>query len=89
MSRNRSADAELLRRLACKSPAPDVVAACAETMRILLDKLEEPELREVALARLSGLNNHEIAAKQNRSVRTIERRLIMIRGIWSSEIESA
>ena len=89
MNRNCSlADERLLRQLASDSPPPDVVAACTETMRRLLEKLDQPELREVALARLSGLNNREIAARQNRSVRTIERRLMLIKNIWQHELET-
>lgn len=81
-------DNQILQQLACDSPPPDLAVACSETLRVLLEKLEEPELREIAVGRLNGLTNDEIAAKQNRSVRTIERRLDRIRGVWNRQIDA-
>lgn len=76
----------MLTRLASDSPAPELVASISETMTMLLDDLDEPELREVAMSRLEGLTNEEIAAKQNRSVRTIERRVTLIADIWKENV---
>ncbi len=76
----------ILRQLASGSPPPDVLASVSETLRILLDYLDDSELQEVAMARLNGLTNEEIAISLNRSVRTIERRMKLIRNIWNTQL---
>ncbi|MBL8901113.1 MAG: hypothetical protein JNM84_26030 [Planctomycetes bacterium] len=52
--------------------------ACEE----LIQKLES-KLRDIAYLKLQGFTNEEIAARQERSVKTIERYLQMIRSAWS------
>lgn len=49
----------------------------------MLERLE-PKLREVALLRLQGYTNAEIAGSQGRSVKTIERYLNLIRLEWDA-----
>ena len=78
----------ILSEIACGRPSPDVLVSFSETLKHLLDCLEDPALTEVALGRLQGMSNDEIAAKQNRSVRTIERRLNVIRSTWTEEMTS-
>jgi len=77
----------MLRQLACKCPPPDVLASVSDSLRVLIERLDDPELKEVAMGRLHGLTNEEIAANQNRSIRTIERRLVLIRKVWNEQIE--
>jgi RNA polymerase sigma factor (sigma-70 family) len=48
----------------------------------LLDQLEE-ELRAIAVMRLAGYTNQEIKQAMNCSLRSVERRLQLIRAIWS------
>ena len=48
----------------------------------LLDDLRDEELRAIALAKIAGSSNAEIAAQRNCSQRTIERRLKLIRDKW-------
>lgn len=45
----------------------------------------EPKLRDVAMLRLEGYSNAEIAARTGRSLPTVERHLRMIRHLWQSE----
>jgi DNA-directed RNA polymerase specialized sigma24 family protein len=45
----------------------------------------DPDLAEIAMYRLQGFTNVEIAAKINRSVPTVERRLRRIRQKWQHE----
>jgi DNA-directed RNA polymerase specialized sigma24 family protein len=45
----------------------------------------EPELQQVALAKMDGYNNDEIARQLDCSIRTIERRLHLIRSIWERD----
>lgn len=77
---------EILRQLASGSPPPDVLATVSETLSVLLEHLDDPELQEVAMGRLHGLTNEEIAQNLNRSVRTIERRMDLIRHVWIRHI---
>ena len=49
----------------------------------LLDELGDDELRRFAQAKLYGYSNAEIAQEQKCSVRTVERKLNLIRRIWS------
>lgn len=63
-------------------PTPDFVAQVAEEYRLLMDCLGDDKLRAVAVAKMSGYTNEEIAQQQDCAVRTIERRLRMIRSVW-------
>ena len=58
----------------------------AEECRRLLDRLGNPELRELAVWKMEGYTNDEIAAKISRSLRTVERKLRLIRDTWAQEI---
>jgi DNA-directed RNA polymerase specialized sigma24 family protein len=66
-------------------PDPAEAVAMAETCDWLLGRLEDDELRQVALWRLEGFSNAEVAAKLNRSVGAVERKLQLIRRIWEDE----
>jgi DNA-directed RNA polymerase specialized sigma24 family protein len=59
----------------------------AEECRRLLELLDDAELRTIAVAKMEGYTNAEIAAQLNRSERTVERRLRLIRDRWSLEWE--
>ena len=47
----------------------------------MLESLDEP-LRRIAVYKLEGLTNEEIAAEIRRSLPTVERRLRLIRQKW-------
>jgi DNA-directed RNA polymerase specialized sigma24 family protein len=63
-------------------PTPEFAAQVAEEYRSLLDRLGDEELRAVAVAKMEGYTNEEIARQQGCVVRTVERRLRIIRGLW-------
>ena len=65
-------------------PTPELAALVAEDFRLLLQRLSDDELRAIAVLKLEGWTNTEIAAKTGRSLPTIERRLRLIRDIWGS-----
>ncbi|MBC8875843.1 MAG: sigma-70 family RNA polymerase sigma factor [Planctomycetes bacterium] len=69
------------------SPTPEFAALVAEETRVLLEPLD-PQLRQVALAKLEGYHNGEIAERLECSVSTVERKLRLIREIWKREVES-
>ncbi|MEM6331335.1 MAG: ECF-type sigma factor [Planctomycetota bacterium] len=58
-----------------------VAGSCGE----LLAKLDDDSLREIAIARLEGYSNEEIAERLDCAVRTVERKLKRIRTLWSRE----
>ncbi len=67
--------------------SPELAAIMAEQCRRLLECLE-PDLQSLALARMEGYSNEEIARRMLRSVRTVERRLHLIRRKWEKEMSS-
>ena len=74
-------------QLAGAEPTPEFAALMAEGFQQLLDLLTDDELRKIALLKLEGYANEEIAAKINRSLPTVERRLKLIRDKWKEEYE--
>jgi DNA-directed RNA polymerase specialized sigma24 family protein len=82
----RTADsaADLLNDVAGSEPSPAFAAEVAEECRRLLALLGE-ELRQLAIWKMEGFTNLEIAAKMGRSVPTVERKLARIRALWERE----
>jgi DNA-directed RNA polymerase specialized sigma24 family protein len=73
-----------------QGPRPEMVAQTAEECRRLLAELGSEELRQVALWKLEGYTNEEIAPRMNggegRSLATVERKLKEIRLRWEKEV---
>ncbi len=63
-------------------PTPEFASEVAEETRSLLEKLPDEILRTIALAKMEGYTNDEIAERLTVAPRTIERKLQMIREIW-------
>jgi RNA polymerase sigma factor (sigma-70 family) len=68
-----------------REPTPEQAAQFAEEFRRYLARLDEPALRTIALRRLDGQSAKEIAKSLNVSTKTVERKLQLIRAIWSKE----
>jgi RNA polymerase sigma factor (sigma-70 family) len=66
-------------------PTPEFAIILAEACEILLDQLDT-ELQQIALNKLEGYTNKEIASKLSCSVATVERRLKLIRKKWQREL---
>jgi DNA-directed RNA polymerase specialized sigma24 family protein len=69
-------------------PTPEFVAQMAEECRRLLDKLGDEELRSIAVWKMEGFTNEEIADRLGLAHATIERRLGVIRKLWEGESAS-
>jgi DNA-directed RNA polymerase specialized sigma24 family protein len=69
-------------------PDPAFMAMMGEEIRHLFDALPEESLRLVALLRLEGYSNGEIAASLDCAVRSVERKLDRIRLLWAREGDS-
>jgi len=57
----------------------------SQQCRSLIDSLDNPDLEEIALWKLAGHTNEEIALKQSCTRVTIQRKLRLIRKIWDTE----
>ena len=66
-------------------PTPEFAAQVAEEYQRLLDLLGEESLRQVAVWKMEGLTNDEVAARLDCSRRTVARKLETIRIIWGKE----
>ncbi|MEQ1828536.1 MAG: ECF-type sigma factor [Pirellula sp.] len=69
-------------QIVSKEPSPEFAAEVAEEYEKLMRHLGDDELVQFATWKLEGLTNQEIAVKLNRSTRTVERKLNLIRRIW-------
>jgi DNA-directed RNA polymerase specialized sigma24 family protein len=69
-----------------REPEPALAAQVAEEYARLLDGLGDGDLRSVAVWKLEGYTNAEIAAKLNRAPATVERKLRLIRDAWAKEV---
>jgi RNA polymerase sigma factor (sigma-70 family) len=77
---------EDIEQILSSEPTPEQAIEIADECRRLLDRLGDAELRAIALWKLEGYTNDEIAAKLDCVRRTVERRLQLIRQIWEQEI---
>lgn len=70
-------------------PTPDFAVAAAEQCRRLLSLLDSDELRRIAIAKVYGFENREIAQQEGLGLRSVERKLQIIRGTWLRELGDA
>ena len=68
---------------AIQEPTPEFAEAVTLECEDLLNQLGDQMLREIALLKLQGYSNQEIADKQDCAVRSVERKLNRIRAIWN------
>jgi DNA-directed RNA polymerase specialized sigma24 family protein len=64
------------------APTPEFASIMVEEYERLLKGLYDADLRAIAVAKMEGSDNAEIAALLNCSERTVERRLKLIRDKW-------
>jgi DNA-directed RNA polymerase specialized sigma24 family protein len=65
--------------LRCRRPDPAFAALVSDHVQWLLRQLEDDQLRAIALLKLEGCTNPEIARQLGCAVSTVERRLRLIR----------
>jgi DNA-directed RNA polymerase specialized sigma24 family protein len=76
-------DGDLLLQIVAAEPTPEMAAQVAEEAKRLLSQLPNQELVELALLKMEGYTNLEIAKRWQKSERTVERKLNLIRQLWS------
>lgn len=69
-------------------PTPEFVALIDEQHHRLLDMLREDAQRDIVRYRLAGHSNEQIAKLVGISLRSVERKLRVVRDIWSTELQS-
>ncbi len=74
-----------LAQIAGREPSPELAATLIEEIRIRFAELPDESLRLVALRRMEGHSNAEIAAELECSLRSVERKLELIRRAWGPE----
>jgi RNA polymerase sigma factor (sigma-70 family) len=68
-----------------REPPPELAVELAEEYRQLLDRLGDPQLQAVALWKVEGYANEEIAQKLGCGLRSVERKLHRIRALLVEE----
>ncbi|HEY2839281.1 MAG TPA: ECF-type sigma factor [Pirellulales bacterium] len=69
-----------------REPTPESLVMMDEQIQRLLAMLGDDNLRWVAVAKMEGHTNRDIAARLGVSVRTIDRKLDLVQMTWSSVI---
>jgi len=75
-----------LEQLLSDEPSAEMAAEMAEDYQRLLGLLGDAELRSVALWKVEGYTNKEIAEKLGCVVRSVERKLQRIRILWAEAV---
>jgi DNA-directed RNA polymerase specialized sigma24 family protein len=75
-----------LEQIVGSEPTPEFAAMVAEQYHYLLDALGDESLAQVALWRMEGYTNDEIAGRLGCAKRTVARRLDLIRKIWIEKL---
>lgn len=76
-----------IEHLLAREPTPEEAAEMADECRRLLDLLDEPDLRQIALLKVEGWTHEEIAEKLDCVPRTVERKVQRIRMLWQDELK--
>jgi DNA-directed RNA polymerase specialized sigma24 family protein len=66
-------------------PTPELAAQFADELRDLLGRLDDPTLSRIAVWRMEGYTNKEIAGRIGVIEQTVERKVRRIRDIWAGE----
>jgi DNA-directed RNA polymerase specialized sigma24 family protein len=75
-----------LEQVVGSEPTPAFAAEVADECRRLLDRLEDADLRALALLKMEGYTNAEIGGQLGCALATVGRRLHLIRRIWEKEV---
>ena len=78
--------AVFLQSLISDEPDPEMTLVIQEECARLLELLEQREVQQVALLKVEGFTNEEIAEQLGCTRRSVQRRLALIREIWAEEL---
>jgi DNA-directed RNA polymerase specialized sigma24 family protein len=71
-----------------KTPSPELTVEVADELEHLLGLLDDDRTRAIALRKLEGQSNHQIADELPCALRTVERKLRLIRNLWKDSLSS-
>jgi RNA polymerase sigma factor (sigma-70 family) len=74
-----------LEEIMSREPTPQMAAEMTEQCQRLLNLLDDDELRAIALAKLEGYTDYEVAERLGCARSTVQRRLKLIRSLWEAE----
>jgi DNA-directed RNA polymerase specialized sigma24 family protein len=80
-----SSEPDETEQLVDTEPTPELAAQMAEELCGLFDRLDDWTLVRIAVDKLHGYTNEEIAERLDTSLRSIERKLRLIRTIWKAQ----
>jgi DNA-directed RNA polymerase specialized sigma24 family protein len=84
LKRNRPTEIDAgLSDFLSNEPTPENAASFADAFDHLIDKLRDPTLKTIVILKLNGHSSEEISADLGMSRRTVDRRLELIRDIWT------
>jgi DNA-directed RNA polymerase specialized sigma24 family protein len=75
-----------LEQVVGREPSPELAVQVAEECRWLLSRLGDATLQSLALLKMEGYTNAEAAARMGCGLRSVERKLRLIRKIWVKEL---
>jgi DNA-directed RNA polymerase specialized sigma24 family protein len=78
-------DRGFLDGLAGSEPSPEFAVMVADEFRQRLDSLRDDSLRRIALMRMEGYTNEQIAERLDCGLRSVSRKLELIRRYWLGE----
>jgi DNA-directed RNA polymerase specialized sigma24 family protein len=70
-----------------REPSPAFAAQVADEVQRLLKALDDPLLQALALGKMEGNANEELARQHELALRSVERKLGLIRKIWEAELK--
>ncbi|TWT59772.1 ECF-type sigma factor [Rubinisphaera italica] len=72
-----------------EEPSPEIIVTLAEQKQQLIEQLGDERLKTIAIAKFDGYTNEELAANQQCSIRTIERKVRLIRSLWAQYLQNS
>jgi RNA polymerase sigma factor (sigma-70 family) len=78
-----------LDQLMSDDPTPDYLIMLGEQFDRLLSYLRDDTLRSIALMRIEGYTMQEVAEQTGTALRTVERKVQLIRSCWQQELQRA
>ena len=80
-----ASELDALAQVIGREPTPEFAAIVTEEYQRLLASLPDESLRKIAIAKLEGTSNEELSQQLGCSLRTVERKLWVIRKRWSEK----
>ena len=71
-----------IEEIVADEPTPESVASMMDDVSELLDRLDDDRLKKIAMLKMDGFTNDEIAQQLGCTSRTVTRKLDLIRAVW-------